>query len=129
MQVVTSLNIYISLLSCKSRILFLTITIIINTSLGDNLNPTDGFTISVLKFSVSIGSMSLIILVTVAVCLVAMTVVLIRMKRATQAAELHEMETTGMESGTYDDIIRIESHTIETECNEAYNYVMKHQAF
>ena len=59
-----------------------------------------------------------------------MTVMLIRMRRATQqAAELHEMETTGMESGTYDDIIRIEPHTIETECNEAYNYVMKHQAF
>ena len=96
-------------------------------SLGDNLNP-EGFTISVLNFGVSIGSMGLIIFI-VAVCLVAVIVALIRMKRATQAAELHEMETTGMESGTYDNLIRAESHTIETERNKAYNYVMKHQAF
>ena len=77
------------------------LSIIVNTSLGDNLNPADGFTISVLNSGVSIGSMGLIILIAVAVCLVAMTVVLIGMKRATQAAELHDsMETTGMESGT-----------------------------
>ena len=113
---------------CK---VLLFLTLIVNTSLGDNLNPADGFTISVLNFGVSIGSMSLIILITVAVCLVAITVVFISMRRAIQqAAELHDsMETTGMESGTYDDIIRIKPHTIETECNETYNYVMKHQAF
>ena len=81
-----------------------------------------------LNFGVSIGSMGLIILI-VAVCLVATMVMLTRMKRTTQAAELHEMETTGMESGTFDDIIRAESHTIETERNETYNYVMKHQEF
>ena len=91
-------------------------------SLGDNLSPD--FTISVLTFSVSIGSMGLIIII-IAVCLVAMTVVLLRMRRATEAAA----ETTKMQSGTYEEIIRAESHTIETECNEAYNYVMKHQAF
>ena len=28
----------------------------------------------------------------------------------------------------YEDV-RAESHTIETECNEANNYVMKHKAF
>ena len=83
------------------------------------MNHAEGFTISVLNFNVSIGSMVLIILI-VAVCLVATTVMLTRMKRTTQAAELHEMETTGMESGTYDNIIRAESHTIETERNEAY---------
>ena len=94
-------------------------------SLGDNLSPD--FTISVLNFGVSMG---LIIIIAIAVCLVAMTVAIIKGRRATQAAELHaEMETTEMESGTYDDIVRVESHTIETESNEAYNYVMKHQAF
>ena len=79
--------------------------LLLSLSIGDNLNPSDGFTISVLNFGISIGSMSLIILFTVALCLVAMTVMLIRMKRGTQGAELHGMESTGMESGTYDDII------------------------
>ena len=36
--------------------------------------------------------------------------------------------TTEMESSVYEDA-RAESHTIETECNEAYTYVMKHKAF
>ena len=90
-------------------------------SLGDNSSPD--FTISVLNFGVSIGSMGLIIII-IAVCLVAMTVVLLRMRRVTEAVA----ETTEMESGVYEDT-RAESQTIKTECNEAYNYVIKHQAF
>lgn len=80
------------------------------------------FTISVLNFGVSIGLMGLIIVV-IAVCLVVMTVALFRMKTTTEAAG-----TTEMESSVYEDV-RAESHTIETECNEANNYVMKHKAF
>jgi hypothetical protein len=67
----------------------------------------------------SIGSMGLIIVV-IAVCLVAMTVALIRMRwtTVTEAAA----ETT---DDVYEDI-SAEPHTIKTECNEAYNFVMKH---
>lgn len=46
------------------------------------------------------------------------------MKRAADTAA----ETIEMESDVYEDI-RVESqchNTIKTECNEAYNYVVKH---
>ena len=48
----------------------------------------------------------------------------VHQQNSTEAAP----ETTEMESGVYEDI-RAESHTIKTECNEAYNYVIKHQTF
>ena len=59
-----------------------------------------------------------LIIIIIAVCLVAMTVVLLRMRRVAEAAA----ETTEMESDVYEDI-RAESHIIKTECNEAYNYI------
>jgi type VI protein secretion system component VasK len=56
-----------------------------------------------------------LIIVVVTVCLVAMTIALIRMRRTTvtEAAA----ETT---DDTYEDI-SAELHTIKMECNEAYN--------
>ncbi len=77
------------------------------------------FIIGVLNFGVSIGSLGLIIIV-VTVCLVAMTVALIRIRRITVTETA--VETT---DDVYEDI-SAEPHTIKTECNEAYNYVMKH---
>ena len=69
------------------------------------------------------GSMGLTIII-IAVCLVAMIVVLIRMRTTSEpAAENNVIE---MESGVYEDV-RAESHgiAIKTECNEAYNYATK----
>ena len=64
-----------------------------------------------------------LITVVIAICLVVMTVVLIRMRRTTPEPAAENIE---MESGVYEDI-RAESHgiAIKTECNEAYNYVTK----
>ena len=59
----------------------LIVSVIYNYIIIDD-NSSPDFTISVLNFGLSIGSMGLIIII-VAVCLVAMTVALIRMRKAT----------------------------------------------
>ena len=67
-----------------------------------------------------------LVTIIIAVCLVAITVALFRTRRATDAEAA--ARTIEMESDVYEDI-RAESqchNTIKTECNEAYNYVMKH---
>ena len=100
----------------------LIVSVIYNYVIIDD-NSSPGFTISVLNFGLSIGSMGLVTII-IAVCLVAITVALIKMRRASVTAA----ETIEMESDVNEDV-RAESqchHTIKTEYNEAYNYVVKH---